>query len=102
MVWGERLDEFNRRCGRGGLTEEMRQWLRFIACLDLLHIVEVAGIEKLSAKAGEGEFRLATKHFLDVRRSNALPAWTGDHKSAAVIACGAAANVAEIEGVKVN
>jgi hypothetical protein len=49
----ERLDEFNgwRRFGRG-CAEERRQRLRFVARLDLLHIVEVGRVEKLRAIPG--------------------------------------------------
>src|SRR5215469_2791568 len=88
--------------GRCGPPEELRKRLRCVACLDLLHIIEVVGVEKLCAKTGEGEFRLAAKDFLDARWLRAFPTGTGDEEAAAVIACGAAANVAEIEGIKVN
>src|SRR5215469_12312842 len=91
--------------GRGErlrLSEELRKGPRFVACLDLLHIIEVAGVEELSAKTGEGKLCLAAKHFLDARRFRALPVGTCDEEVAAGIACSAAANVAEIKGVKVN
>jgi hypothetical protein len=40
------------------------------------------------------------KDFLDAQRLRAFPAGTSDEETAAVIACDAAANVAEIEGVR--
>jgi hypothetical protein len=54
----------------------LRKGQRFVASLDLLHIVEVAGIEKPGAKTRQGKFRFAAKHFLDARRQTAVP--TGD------------------------
>jgi hypothetical protein len=80
----------------------LRERLRFVASLNLLHIVEFAGIEKLGAKTREGKFRFAAKHFLDARRQTAVPTWTGDEEAAAVISCSAAASVGEIKGVKIN
>src|SRR3954469_18808483 len=99
----ERLDEIDDRCRVWwGCAKERRQRLRLVAGLHFLHVVEVAWIEQLRAKASEDKLRLRANHFLHAFGQLALPVRAGDEIATASVAGGAAADIGKVEGVGVD
>ena len=83
-------------------AEELRQGLDPVARLDLLHVVDVAGIEELRADEQESELSLGADHRLYVRRLRAVPVRPGEQEAAGAVAGRAAAHIGEVERVHVD
>ena len=83
-------------------AEKLRQGLDFVARLNPLHVVDVAGIEELRADEQERELGLRVDHRLYVRRLGAVPIRPGEQEAAGAIAGGAAAHIGEVERVHVD
>ena len=68
------------------LAEELRQGLDFVARLDPLHVVDVAGIEELGPDEQKRELRLGAYHRSYVRRFCAVPVRPGKQEAAGAVA----------------
>src|SRR6202035_1398418 len=82
-------------------AEKLRQGLDPVARLDLLHVVDVAGIEELSADEQERDLRLRAYHRLYVRRLGAVPIRPGEQETAGAGGGGGADHVGLGERINV-
>src|SRR5580704_6549793 len=99
----EWLDEINYGRGLGrGLAEKRGERLHLVACLHLLHMIKVTGVEKLRAITGERQFGLRAKHLVDTLGRFTFPTRTGEQKRPASIAGRAGADVVEVLRVVVD
>ena len=99
----QRLWEIDgRRWRRRRPAEELRQGLDFVARLNLLHVVDVAGIEELRADEEKRELGLGADHRFYVRGLRAGPVRPGEQEAAGAVAGGAAAHIGEVERVHVD
>src|SRR5208337_4385179 len=89
-VLSERREVGRRRRRRRRLMQERRERLRRVTGLDFLHVVNVCGVEQLSAINYQTELRLGMKYLLDSFRSFALPVRPCDHVTTCLVAGGAA------------
>ena len=99
----QRLWEIDgRRRRRRRPAEELRQGLDFVARLDFLHVIDVAGIEELGADEQERKLGLGADHRFYVGRLRPVPIRPGEEEAAGAIAGGAAAHISKVERVHVD
>ncbi len=84
------------------LSEENGERSCLIAGLDLLHGIEVLRTEQLRAIHRERKLRLAPNDLGDAGRGGSAPIRARDQEIASAVAGGAAADIREVEGVRVD